>query len=127
MSFSKTDTTSHLAPADHLANSPSPSPHKTPCKPLPHSAVGSQSWHSTAPFSGHLKLPRDVMSAAHVRRTRTRFSSFSFIGFIYLLSPWIIHSMYTLFHSKCQSILINSFALASFVCPLFLCEITLIS
>src|ERR1700690_2194310 len=127
MSFSKTDTTSHLAAADHLAKSPSPSPHRNPCKPLPHLGSGSQSWHLTAPFSGHLKPFFDVMFAPHVRRTRTRFSSFSFIGFIYLLSPWIIHSMYTLFHSKCQSILINSFALASFVCPLFLCEITLIS
>src|ERR1700690_4436061 len=127
MSRSKTDTTSHLASADHLANSPSSSPHKNPCKPLPHSVVGSQSRHSTAPFPGHLKPLSDSIFAPHVRRTRTRFSSFSYIGFIYLLSPWIIHSMYTLFHSKCQSILINSCALAYLNCPLFLCEITLIS
>src|SRR6202142_2125087 len=72
MSFSKTDTTSHLASSDQLANSPSPSPHRNPCKPLPHSAVGSQSRHFTAPFWGHLKPFFDVMSAAHVRSTRTR-------------------------------------------------------
>src|ERR1700690_4396925 len=84
MSFSKTDTTSHLASAAQLANPPSPSPHRNPCKPLPHSAVGSQSWHSTAPFSGHLKPFFDVMFAPHVRRTRTRFS-FRFVFFEFFL------------------------------------------
>src|ERR1700690_1282846 len=84
MSFSKTDTPSHLASSDQLANSPSPSPHRNPCKPLPPSAVGSQSWHSTAPFWGHLKPLYDSIFAAHVRRTRTRFS-FRFVFFEFFL------------------------------------------
>src|ERR1700690_4070593 len=93
MSFSKTDTTSHLASASQLANPPSPSPHRNPCKPLPHSAVGSQSWHLTAPFSGHLKPFFDVMTAAHVRRTRTRFEALRFGFFVFFLVILIIISM----------------------------------
>src|ERR1700690_2248891 len=96
MSFSKTDTTSHLASADHLANSPSPSPHRNPCKPLPHLGSGSQSWHSTAPFSGHLKPFFDVMFAPHVRRTKTRFS-FRFVFFEFFLVILLYFSLLKVF------------------------------
>ena len=52
-----TSTTSQRASALQSSRLPSPSPHRAPCRPLPHSGAGSQSGHSTGPDSGQTNPP----------------------------------------------------------------------
>src|SRR5689334_23441732 len=72
MHLAATSTTSQRVPSpSQFRCDASPSPHKSPCRPLPHSFVGFQSGASTSPDVGHLNPPCALISAEHVRSTST--------------------------------------------------------